>query len=327
LIQPEPELPKKKNWAALLGILVLVAALAGAGIFFFLRHRPAPPAPPVTEGEKKGPVASAGPGSTEENQAESSVPAETQVAQEKTPPPAGEKKVEKQKETAEEEKQAQQAAREQAQKQKEQKEIGRMLRQASAFLGLKEYTKAQDTALKVLERDPDNAEAKDIYAQAKEKKRRIRADRKIAQAEAHFAAKKYRLAVKETRAVLKMYPKDPRALALKGKLEELARRVLERRQRIEMALQRAEAALEAKRYTRAKLIAQQVLDVEPENKRAKRVVQLAEEGQENKILQDMVKGLLPSGGGGGMPSTPQELPDQSGGGQIPSLPLPGFPQQ
>lgn len=201
-----------------------------------------------------------------------------------------------------------------------------MLRQASAFLGLKEYNKARDTALKVLERDPGNAKAKKIYTQAKEKKRRIIADRKIAQAEAHFAAKKYRLAVKETRAVLKMYPKDPRALALKGKLEDLARRVLERRQRIETALRRAEAALEAKRYTRAKLIAQQVLDVEPENKRAKRVVQLAEEGQENKMLQDVVKGLLPSGGGG-EPSSPQGLSDQSGGAQIPSLPIPGFPQQ
>ena len=221
-------------------------------------------------------------------------------------------------------KQAQRTAREKAEKEKEKKEIDRMVKQAGTFLGLKEYNKAQDTALKVLERDPENAEAKKIYARAKEKKRRMVADRRIAHAEDLFAAGKYRLAVKETKAVLKMYPKDPRALALKGKLEELARRVLERRRRIQLALERAEAALEAKRFTRAKTIALQVLDVEPENKRAKRVVELAEEGQENKMLQDMVKGFLPSGGGGEMPADQQQPPDES---EMPSLPLPGLPQQ
>jgi hypothetical protein len=102
---------------------------------------------------------------------------------------------------------------------------------------------------------------------------------------------------------------------------------VERKQKIEAALEQAEAAVEGKRYTRAKLIAQQVLDVEPENKRAKRVIELADEGQENKLLQDMVKGLLPSVGGGEMPSSSQGMQNQSGGGEIPSLPLPGLSGQ
>ena len=354
-IQTEPEEAKKKNLTALVvGILILVTVLAGAGTFFFLRHRTRTksPAPTVTQ-EKTAQSASSGSEVTAETKEANAVPAENQPAEEKTIPTGGTEKPGRQaaapaqkeppkEETEQKAMQAQQAAKEQAKKQEHQKEIDRMVKQAGVFMGLKEYSKAQDIALKVLERDPGNAKARKIYAQAKEKKRRIIADRKIAQAEAAFAAKKYRLAVKETRAVLKMYPKDPRALALKGKLEELARRVLERRQRIQAALQRAEAALEAKQFTKAKLIAQQVLDVEPENKRAQRVVELADEGQENKMLQDMVKGFLPSGGGGGMPANPQGVPDESGGdqmptipqglpdqsgGQMPSLPLPGLPQQ
>jgi tetratricopeptide (TPR) repeat protein len=330
LIKPEPEVVKKKKVAALLGILLLVLTLAGAGTFFFLRHRSAPPVAPVAEGGKTTQPASTGPEVTAETPPVTSVPAETQVVQEKTAPAEGKGKLEKEtgasapkqppKEGTEQKaKETLQAAQEQAKKQKQQKEIDRMLKQAGAFLGLKEYVKAQDTSLKILERDPDNVKAKEIYAQAKEMKQRMRADGKIAQAQAHFVEKKYRLAAEETMAVLKMYPKDPRALELKGKLEELAR--------IEMALQQAEAALESKRFTRAKVIAQQVLDADPENKRAKRVIEMADEGQENKMLQDMVKGLLPSGGGGEMPSIPQELQDQSGGAQIPSLPLPGLPRQ
>lgn len=351
LIEPEPEPVKsKRNWAIPVVIVALVLVLAGAGAFFFLRNRPGPPATTATE-EEKTPQP---PSTTAETKPEPTIVAKSQsVSQgtavhekEKKPPeqvaaPAG--KEPSKKESEEAVKQAQRTAREQAEKEKKKKEIDRMVKQAGTFLGLKEYTKAQDTALKVLERDPDNAEAKKIYARAKEKKRRMVADRRIAHAEDLFAAGKYRLAVKETKAVLKMYPKDPRALALKGKLEELARRVMERRRRIQLALERAEAALEAKRFTRAKTIAMQVLDVEPENKRAKRVVELAEEGQENKMLQDMVKGFLPSGGGGEMPANQQQLPDesesgempalpmgvpgQSGGGEMPSLPLPGLPQQ
>lgn len=333
LIKPGPEVVKKKNVAALLGILALVLALAGATAFFFLRHRSAPPVAPVAKEGKTTQPASNGPEVSAETTPVTSVPAETQVVQEKTAPaegkgkpgketgtPAPKQQPPKEKEVTEQKaKETLQVAKEQAEKQKQQKEIDRMVKQAGAFLGLKEYTKAQDTSLKILERDPDNVKAKEIYAQAKEKKQRMTADAKIAQAQAHFAEKKYRLAAEETTAVLKMYPKDPRALELKGKLEELAR--------IEMALQQAEAALETKRFTRAKVIAQQVLDADPENKRAKRVIELADEGQENKMLQDMVKGLLPSGGGGEMPSVPQELQDQSGGAQIPSLPLPKLPGQ
>jgi len=338
LIEPEPEVAKEKNWAALLGIFVLVVVLAGAGAFYFLRHRSVPPASSVTEEEKALQTASAGPEVTAETKPATSVPEKTQAAQEKTAPAEHKENLQKEsappapkqpskEETEQKAKQTLQAAQEQAKKQKEQKEIDRMVKQASALLNLKEYTKAQEAALKVLERDPGNAKAKEIYAQAKEKKRRIIADRKMEKAQTHFAEKKYRLAAKETMAVLKMYPKDPRALELKGKLEELARRVLDRRRRIEMALQQAEAALEAKRFTRAKVIAQQVLDADPENKRAKRVIEMADEGQENKMLQDVVKGFLPSAGEGGMPATPQGLPDQSGGGEIPSIPLPGLPGQ
>jgi len=50
----------------------------------------------------------------------------------------------------------------------------------------------------------------------------------------------------------------------------------------------------------------------------------ANEGEENKVLQNMVKGFLPSGGDGEMPSSPQETSDQSGGGLMTSLP--GLPQ-
>jgi len=152
------------------------------------------------------------------------------------------------------------------------------------------------------------------------------ADNEIAQARTHFEAKKYRLAAKGTAAVLKVYPNDPQALELKGKLAELARRALEKKQKIEAALEQAEAALEGKQFTRAKLIAQQVLDVEPENKRAKRVIEMADEGQQNKMLQDVVKGLLPSVGGGETPSSSQGVQNQSGA-NIPSLPLPGLSGQ
>jgi tetratricopeptide (TPR) repeat protein len=220
-----------------------------------------------------------------------------------------------------------QVVQEKPEKEKEQEKIEQLLNQARAFMGLKEYSKAQDTALKVLKQDPENGKAKEIYAKAKEKKRRILADRAIAQAESHFKTGQYGLAVKETQKALEMYPNDSRALNMKRKLEDLARKTLERRQKIEIPLQQAEAALEEKQYTRAKLIAQQVLDIEPDNKRATRVIQLAGEGQENKMLQDMVKGLLPSVGEGGVPSSPQGLPDQSGNEQIPSLPLPGLPGQ
>jgi tetratricopeptide (TPR) repeat protein len=303
-----------------------------------LRHQPAPPVPPAEEAQKPISKASNEPVAVAKSETVS-LPAEKPavgsaiIADEKKEKKgemstSGRTSEESGKATAEEErKKVLQAAEEKAKREKAQNEIEQLLNQARAFLGLKEYTKAQDTALKVLKREPDNGKAKEIYAQARERKRRMAADSQVAQARAHFAEKKYQLAAEETAAVLKMYPTDPRALELKRKMEDLARREVERKQKIEASLEQAEAALEGKRFTRAKLIAQQVLDVEPENERAKRVIGLADEGQKNKLLQDMVKGLLPSIGGGGMPSPSQGVQNQSGGGKMPSLPLPGLSGQ
>ncbi len=333
---------RKRAWPAILIILLLLVAGAGAGTFYFLKYKKTPsktaashPAPasqtretaeaPTTIAEKSAIL----PEKKSETIPEKKV-AETPKAQpvaENIAKPDKKKETEKQLEAEKkkaETKRKKELEAAKAEREKRAKETRSMLNEAKALISLKEYEKAQDMAMKVLKRDPDNGKAKEIYAQAKEKKQRRIADRKNAQAKSHFEAGRYRQALEETRDVLKIYPKDPEALAMKRKLENLAQRTLERRRQIEVALQKAEAALEARRYTRAKLIAQQVLDVQPENKRAKRVVQAANEGEENKVLQDMVKGFLPSVGDGEMPLSPQGLPDQSGGGQMPSLP--GLPQ-
>jgi serine/threonine protein kinase len=338
-IKPPQEPPRRKNWTAVLVILVLGVALAGVGSFLVLRHRSSsPPVPPVEETQKPVSEALSEPAAQEQTE-ETSPAAKKPLTDSEAVAGHGQEENEKVKgqdrvvpepvkqAAGKEGENALQVVQEKPEKEKEQEKIEQLLNQARAFMGLKEYSKAQDTALKVLKQDPENGKAKEIYAKAKEKKRRILADRAIAQAESHFKTGQYGLAVKETQKALEMYPNDSRALNMKRKLEDLARKTLERRQKIEIPLQQAEAALEEKQYTRAKLIAQQVLDIEPDNKRATRVIQLAGEGQENKMLQDMVKGLLPSVGEGGVPSSPQGLPDQSGNEQIPSLPLPGLPGQ
>ena len=335
--KPEEEPRKKSYRAALVSIFVLAVALLGAGGFFLLRHQPSPPAPPTETAQNPVSQATKEPVAVAKSETVSLPAKKPPVDSTATADEMKEKKEEitkpartsekPEKATAEDDrKKALQAAQEKVKREKEQKEIEQLLNQASAFLDLKEYSKAQDTALKVLKREPGNGKAKGIYAQARERKRRMTADNEIAQARTHFEAKKYRLAAKETAAVLKVYPNDPQALELKGKLAELARRALEKKQKIEAALEQAEAALEGKQFTRAKLIAQQVLDVEPENKRAKRVIEMADEGQQNKMLQDVVKGLLPSVGGGETPSSSQGVQNQSGA-DIPSLPLPGLSGQ
>jgi serine/threonine protein kinase len=225
---------KKSSRAALLFILVLGVALVGAGTFLLLRHKAGPPAPTAEEAQKPISKASNEPVAVAKGEAVSLPPEKPAVSSAVIADEKREKKGEMStsartseepvKATAEEErKKALQAAREKAKREKEQKENEQLLNQASAFLGLKEYTKAQDTALKVLKREPDNGKAKEIYAQARERKRRMAADSQVAQARAHFEEKKYRLAAQETAAVLKMYPNDPQALELKRKMEELWR--------------------------------------------------------------------------------------------------------
>ncbi len=357
VVSAPPESSKKIKWAALLIILLLVVVLAGTAGFFLLREHPTSKDRPITEETK----ADSAEGAKQETLSEEAKTTQKTVAsktvQEKSMLPSAEQVVAGGQQVEKEGKQTEHNTEEKAVREKDRQEINKMIKQAEAFLSLKEYDKARNTAGQVLKRHPANLKAKDIYAKAekeqkaaeerkaareRERKKRLLADKTMAQAEAHFAAKQYQLAATETSAVLKSYPKDPRALKMKKKLEALAR-VLEKRRQIARALQSAEAALEQKRYTRAKVIAQQVLDVEPENKRAKRVVQLAEEGEENKMLSDMVKGFLPSGGGDGisgtqqqgfsggsdgdqLPQIPQGFQDQSGG-DIPSIPLPSLPGQ
>jgi serine/threonine protein kinase/tetratricopeptide (TPR) repeat protein len=341
-----PRILKRRNWAAVLIILLLVVGAGGAGALYFLKNQKAlprtamsPSSPiPLNRATKEPPATIPGKSAALPENKPEAVPEKKVVEIPGITTPAekiattetrttNERLLQAKKEKAEaERKEALEAEKAKAEREKRVREIRAALNEAKALLGVKEYGKAQDMALKALKRDPENNEAKEIYAQAREKKQRMIADGKIARAKAHFEAKRYRLAEKEAKDVLKFYPKDPEALAIKQKLEDLAQRTLERRHRIELALEEAENALEARRYTRARLMAQQVLDVEPENKRAQRVLQAANEGEENAMLQNVVKGLLPSGGDGGMPSSPQGLPDQSGGGQMPSLPLPGLPQ-
>jgi serine/threonine protein kinase len=335
-----PESSKKNKWAARLIILLLVAALAGVGGFFFVRQQPVSEDRPVTEEMKSDSVEGAKQETFSKEEKTTREPVARKTVQKKSMIPtaeqvgAGGKQVEKTRQQTERE------TKEKAVREKDRQEINQLVEQAEAFLGLKEYDRARDTAGQVLKREPANLKARDIYTKAekekkaaderkaareRERKKKVLADKTMAQAEAHFAAKQYQLAATETSAVLKSYPKDPRALKMKKKLEDLAR-VLEKRRQIALALQNAEAALEQKRYTRAKLIAQRVLDVEPENKRAKRVVQLAEEGEENKMLTDMMKGFLPSGGGDGISGTQQDVPDGSGGDELPQIPQ-GFQDQ
>ncbi|MFZ0449221.1 MAG: protein kinase [Desulfatiglandaceae bacterium] len=308
-----PEASEKWNWSAILIVLLLVIGMAGAGTFYFLKSQKAPSKTVTT-------TPSATSLNREKTETASTTLQKVEAPPEKKPEILPDKKVAKTPKAAPPveniaKTETNEAAQKQLQAEKEKVEMARK----KALEAEKAKIEAEQRKALAAEKVKALKEAK-----AKEKKRRTVADRKNAQAKAHFEAKRYRLAEEETRDVLKVYPDDPEALAMKQKLEDLAQRALERRRRIDLALEKAEAALEARRYTKTKLIAQQVLDVDPENKRAKRLVQAANEGEENAMLQNMVKGLLPSGGDGGMPSSPQGLSDESGGGQIPSFP--GLPQ-
>ncbi len=192
---------------------------------------------------------------------------------------------------------------------KKKKEIAVMLAKAEAYLDSGSFGKAEEEARRVLANAPDHPKAKEILEKARQKRKRQAVERKLKEATALMDAGKFHLAISKLDQALRLEPNNPRAKSLKREALARLKAKPDKQKIIERRLALAEDLISAQQYEKAKIILNKILDEDPDNKRAQDLLELAEQGQQRKLLQQFLPALVPG-------SSPQDL-------NVPGLGQPG----
>ncbi len=181
------------------------------------------------------------------------------------------------------------------------------LAKADAYLESKNYAKALALSQEVLKLDPNNNHALDIFKKAKEGQKRTSIQYKLASAKAALKKGNYAEAIVNADAVLKVSPDNQQAARIKKQAMAMRRR-REKRRKINAMLKQAMAFLESGHFTRARILADRVLDIEPDNTAAQDILEMAMEGEKNHVIRNFLPGFQP--GQRPPPLSPPESPDQ-----------------
>ncbi|RLB43035.1 MAG: hypothetical protein DRH12_04150 [Deltaproteobacteria bacterium] len=200
------------------------------------------------------------------------------------------------------------------------------LAKAEAYLDADRFAKAAREAEAVLSMDKGNVRAKKILNAAKQGKRQREINSKLAEGRKYLDARKYGMALKVAQEILTRYPGEPRALELKKQAVAGLKRRPSKEEIVATMLKKAEFFLQQGQFHRARVLADKILDLDPDNRRAQDILEMAMEGENRQLFQGFLGQGLPSGPGGA-----DQIPMEGGQGQpvtpTPPIPMPAIPNQ
>ncbi len=205
-------------------------------------------------------------------------------------------------------------------KREEQKKLAieARLARAEAYIDAHRYAKAAREAKAVLTMDKNNSRAKRVLAAAREGLKKRAIDVKLAEGQKYLNAGKYGLALKSAQQILNRFPGEQRAIELRKQAMAGLKRGHSKKEIVARMLTRAERFLQTGQFHKARVLADKILDIDPDNRRAQDILELAME-EENKQVFERFLGQGAPGGAGSPGSSAFE------GGQQPAPPAPSPP--
>ena len=202
------------------------------------------------------------------------------------------------------------------------------LAKAEAYLDANRYGKAAQEAKAVLALDRNNPKAKEILAAAREGARKRIINAKLAEGRRYLDAGNYALALKSAQEILNRFPGQPQAMELRNKAAQGLKRSQSKEAIISRMLARAERLLETRQFHKARILADKILDMDPDNKRAQDVLELAMEGENKQVFQSFLGQGAPGSAGGDEGGTSFQGEEQTTPpAPAPPLPIPLIPNQ
>ncbi|MBW1730987.1 MAG: protein kinase [Deltaproteobacteria bacterium] len=267
-----PQAPKKSSaWLPLLLILLVASvAVAGGGYFYYSKYLKERAKQPTTPTQAIAPKKQGGAIESPEPQATAKIPL--------VPP----KRAEKKKTEISPLQKAPSPGKPVAEAEKEMHDT---LQRAEQALKSGKFDTAATLAQKVLQKDPENVEAKTLLAEARQAKANRLMALKLDEAEDYLKSGKFAMALKRTDEVLKENPTNTRALKLKAEAHAALKKEQERKTAIEAKLAKSEAYLDSQRFRKAAQEAKGVLALDPGNQRARKIIQLARQGAKSKFIE------------------------------------------
>ncbi len=174
-------------------------------------------------------------------------------------------------------------------KAKEKNRITAKLNEAKSYLKKGLFDRAKETAGAVLKMDPGNMAALKIIDEAKRREEEQFVQGKVATGYDYLKAGKFEKALQVADAILKKYPENAKALKLKSDvLLEKDKREQGIQSEIKIKLVKAEAYLDAQNYTKARMLAEQILKLDPSNQKAKEILKEAQSGEKRKFVDEKI---------------------------------------
>ena len=166
------------------------------------------------------------------------------------------------------------------------KEIVARLNRARSLLNRGSLEEAEKLASEILAIDPGNKEALKIIDTVNHEEEKF-VKNTIAKGYSFLKTGKFDEAIRVADAVLEKYPENPKALKLKSDaLLEKDRAERGIQNEVAIKLVKAEAYLDAQNYTKAKLLAEKILKLDPENEKAKAIFDKAKAGEKRKFVDE-----------------------------------------
>ncbi len=166
------------------------------------------------------------------------------------------------------------------------KETLARLEKAKEFIRNGDLQRAREIAMDLLAMDPGNADAKAIVDLVR-KKEKESLQKEIAEGYEYLKSGEFDKALKIADSVLQIYPDNPEALKLKSDtLLEKERTERGKQNDVQIKLVKAEAYLDAQNYTKAKLLAKKILELDPNNEKAQAILEEARAGEKRKFIDE-----------------------------------------
>ena len=201
------------------------------------------------------------------------------------------------------------------------------LAKAEAYLDANRYGKAAKEAEAVLKMDKNNPKAKRILAAARKGARKRAIEAKLAEGRRYLETGKYELALKSAQQILNRFPGEPRAIELRKQAVAGIKRSHSKEEIVSRMLARAERLLETGQFHKARVLADKILDMDPENKRAQDILELAMEKENKQVFQRFLGQGAPGTISGEGTTTFDDEGQPTPPTPTPPLPMPLIPNQ
>ena len=167
------------------------------------------------------------------------------------------------------------------------KKINAMIKEARSWLEKGNVEEAKRIASEVLVMNPGNRDALEILDAAKKMQEDKFVKEKVEKGYELLKAGKFDKALELADVVLEKYPENAMALKLKSDtLLEKERAKSGGQNEVQIKLVKAEAYLDAQNYTKAKLLAKKILELDPSNEKAKSILKASEAGEKRKFVDE-----------------------------------------